>query len=65
MKITTNRICSGEYVVTDGKTKVSVSRIDFGYGDEWIAAIGNRSIDPVPTKREAVFQAELMISEPA
>ena len=65
MKITTNRICAGEYVVTDGKKKINISRIDFGYGPEWVASCGSDSTDPLPTKRDAVFQAELWITEPA
>lgn len=63
MTIQTKRICPGEYVVTDGRNQISVSCIDFGHGREWIAARGSRSTDPLPTKREAVFQAGLMLNE--
>ena len=64
-KIKTKRNSAGEYTVTDGRYKVNISKIDYGYGPEWIAALNgsmNTYTDPLPTKRDAVRNAEIMIN---
>lgn len=64
--IVTKRKCAGEYKVTNGERTVFVSKINFGYGDEWVAAAewdNTLYTDPLPTKREAVYNARLFIIE--
>lgn len=62
MDFWTTKECAGSYVRTDGSQKVSVQYFD--HLDGWIAkAEWDRFLmtDPVPTKREAVLNADHML----
>lgn len=74
LKTKTTRICAGEYEVrpvSDFRPhrKVSVSRVHYpGDGAYWIAAAAwdpHRYTDPLPTKRDAVFNANAMLNDEA
>jgi hypothetical protein len=59
----TTRSSAGEYSVTDGKRIVRVSYFEHLKG--WVAAAEwDRCLytDPLPTKRDAVFNATLMLA---
>jgi len=61
---TTRKVCAGEYVRHDGFREVRVFYHDLCKG--WMAAAEwDRSLytDIVQTKRDAVFNADIMISE--
>lgn len=61
---TTRKVCAGEYVRHDGRREVRVFYHDLCKG--WMAAAEwDRSLytDIVPTKRDAVFNADLMLAE--
>jgi hypothetical protein len=62
----TKRICSGAYKVVDGLNTVHVTRVEYPDGIYWIAAANwDRDLltDPLPTKREAIFNAQHMLTE--
>lgn len=68
MKIKVKRICAGEYECTNGDKTVSISRLHFWDGPGWIAAATWRQdtyTDPLRTKRDAVYNAKLMLEEAA
>lgn len=64
--IVSKRICPGVYRVTDGSNTVCVERLDFGYGDEWVAQAEDIPLvgsDPLPTYRDAKQAAIEILAE--
>jgi hypothetical protein len=70
MNTKTIKICAGEYEVRplplrSGNLAVSISRVEYWDGPAWIAAAmwdNARYTDPLRTKRDAVFNARVMLS---
>lgn len=64
--IRTTRVCAGEYVVSNGTKRVRVTKVQYpNDGVYWIAAAewdAGQYTDPLFTKRDAVFNAIIMIT---